>query len=906
MDLTTNDLFLLVKKKILDKMNENKKPILPSISIKAKQELLKQQKKEENYENYSQKIIMLNESNISNFIYNSINPKIVTCFSNLKYLSITHNYLINLNFILRMPDLFYLDVFGNPLDDFSSLNRKNIFGYLRLSVDKFHENKILNLSGLNCAILDIEIKDKITMKLFRINNPNILMINNEINYYIDKLSNTKRKTTKIKRLNQPDYLCPNKRDSKINLNNIKNGNYLSLNIIESNLINMGKNHLGDPPNSSDSSRRKSKDDNNDEYNNINNSDLLNKIKVEIKDSFLLDIKRFFEELNQTLEKITKKIKRPISDSDLSSDNLYINIERKRLLLLYQTYLKLSIFNNEKKAGNFFSKNTNSVLCNNFTDSIQIYEIKKYFKCININIRFGLIILTTILFYTLNLISMKLSITIIHYILLKYYKFDEHKQIPDIKTFGNFHYLCYYIDNLENFKQKLKFADKSQVELYKNILNILDSQKLVLMSNFLKKKKDEDDGGEKKNLINDNSSKNKVSSILLFVKEINLDKDIIVLIEFFCDFIKFENMEQIVINGSVNDEYSSIIEIKEILEQIELEKNNLNVKDLSNEKYYKNKLERIFNKFYFENKKIKEVQNKNFKNFENEKLTPAKFNLLEFIMNWNKNYKKSDQISVKNCLTIDKIKIKKNEKSYDNSKSTAKESNTKNFGHNICFSEGRKGVNNSQNMNINFQTLNPNKSSNIYNALGNFGKEENNIKTHFNTLYNSHRNKFRIKINDNKIKKVNIKSTLNVLTQKEISINMSEKKEIMNHKSNTFNQLFKYFDKGNRNRINKILTQREDKKNKYFNNVENNYIQFPYGSNSREEGKIKIKKIENDTPSINAQKLYNKNRYSKSRQNMKIYKNHFNNELLVEKYDQKRLYNIISKIMDDKNKKIKKK
>jgi len=398
-------------------MTENKKQCLPSISLKLKQELLKQQKKEENYENYSQKIIMLNESNIANFIYNSINPKIVICFNHLQYLSITHNYLINLNFILRMPDLFYLDVFGNPLDDFSSLNRKNIFGYLRLSVDKFHENKILNLSGLNCAILDIEIKDKITMKLFRINNPNILMINNEINYYIDRLSNTKRKTTKIKRLNQPDYLCPNKRDSKINLNNIKNGNYLSLNIIESNLINMGKNHLGDPPDSSDSSRRKSKDDNNDEYNNINNSDLLNKIKVEIKDSFLLDIKRFFEELNQTLEKITKKIKRPISDSDLSNDNLYINIERKRLLLLYQTYLKLSNFNEEKKAGNFFSKNVNSVLCNKFTDSIQIYEIKKYFKCININIRFGLIILTTILFYTLNLISMKLSITIIHYILL---------------------------------------------------------------------------------------------------------------------------------------------------------------------------------------------------------------------------------------------------------------------------------------------------------------------------------------------------------------------------------------------------------------------------------------------------------------------------------------------------------
>ena len=43
------------------------------------------------------------------------------------------------------------------------------------------------------------------------------------------------------------------------------------------------------------------------------------------------------------------------------------------------------------------------------------------------------------------------------------------------------------------------------------------------------------------------------------------------------------MEQVVINGSFNDEYSTIIEIKEILEQIELDKNNLKIKDLSYKK-----------------------------------------------------------------------------------------------------------------------------------------------------------------------------------------------------------------------------------------------------------------------------------------------------------------------------------
>jgi hypothetical protein len=167
----------------------------------------------------------------------------------------------------------------------------------------------------------------------------------------------------------------------------------------------------------------------------------------------------------------------------------------------------------------------------------------------------------------------------------------------------------------------------------------------------------------------------------------------------------------------------------------------------------------------------------------------------------------------------------------------------------------------------------------------------------------YKNKNMIKKSNSKIKKINLKSTLNILTKKEIRINMSEKKQLMNHESNTFNQLFKYFEKKGKNSIKKIITERENKKNKYFNNIENNYIQFPYGSNNREEAKIKIKQIENDTVSINAQKLYNKNKYSKSRQN--INKTYFSNELLVEKYDQKRLYNIISKIMEDKNKKIKK-
>ena len=56
----------------------------------------------------------------------------------------------------------------------------------------------MTVSGLNCAILEIEIKDKSISKLFKINNPNIFMFNNEINYYIYRLSNGKRKSLRTK------------------------------------------------------------------------------------------------------------------------------------------------------------------------------------------------------------------------------------------------------------------------------------------------------------------------------------------------------------------------------------------------------------------------------------------------------------------------------------------------------------------------------------------------------------------------------------------------------------------------------------------------------------------------------------------------------------------------------------
>lgn len=270
-----------------------------------------------------------------------------------------------------------------------------------------------------------------------------------------------------------------------------------------------------------------------------------------------------------------------------------------------------------------------------------------------------IILISILFHSLSLISMKCSMSIIRYLLVKYYKFDEHKEIPNFVKCYKFHFLCYYFDILEDFKNKLIFAKKSEIELYQKILSILEVKNLVLKSNILLHKKEEENKMKKgrNNFFGNNLGKLKVDSSLQFFNELNIKKDIFVLIEFFYDFIKYENIEQLIIDNSLNGEYSVLIELKEILEQNELNKKNFTINDLSTRKYNKNKLERIFNRFYFENSKIKIVKNRNFynENFikKNKYFDRIKMKLLLYRLNLDDEYKPKDQINIKNYFVINK-------------------------------------------------------------------------------------------------------------------------------------------------------------------------------------------------------------------------------------------------------------
>ena len=141
--------------------------------------------------------IIMNNSNISSIIYNSIEKNIVYNFKKLEFLSLRNNSLRNIDFITELPNLFYLDLYQNAIEDFSALTIKNIFGFLRLSIDTFNEKKLLSIKNLTINILMLQIQDQKILKHLKYHNPNITLLNNQLNYMFDSLNKKKKKQFRI-------------------------------------------------------------------------------------------------------------------------------------------------------------------------------------------------------------------------------------------------------------------------------------------------------------------------------------------------------------------------------------------------------------------------------------------------------------------------------------------------------------------------------------------------------------------------------------------------------------------------------------------------------------------------------------------------------------------------------------
>ena len=686
MELYSDNLFAFVLRRFRQKENKNKqeenKRFQMSIKTNSPQMGNKNYKNPELI-NYFHALI-INNSNISSVLYNSIDPFINECFNNLEYLSITNNYIRNLDFILKLPNLFFLDLFGNPIEELAALNNKNIFGYLRLSIEFFNEKKILNIFNLICGILDIDLKDKNIIKLFSINNHHICLVNNEINYMIDKIKNEENKLKNYKR---------RKKQRKSDISQISfNSN--SLDISNSDIKrDLGINHL---------IKNLSTDKEKNDY--IAEKPIENIIP---KNPSLLEIKNFFTNyqtvINRNLNydyKLDKRSRKNLilnNNENFTSQNMetnkkYLKLEKEKLILLFEIYKKITVFNKDKNDNKYYIGNIYNINVNNHIDNIFVKEIKDNIMNHSQIPRTSIIILISIIFYAIGTISDKMMNALINYILAKYYDYDENQKFPDFSNLGNIHYLAFYYSTYNYIYNRMIDNEKNiNIDKYRDILNILQMEKLILKSNYLNKKVRENKSRDDKIELRE-YKKIKINSEIHSIKELNITKEFLILIEFLCDYIIYEKIEELLINNSYLGEYSYLIELKETLEETEFQMNNNNFMtnlSLSALKFQKNKKERIFNKFYFEKDKIKQIKNKDFKNYVfndfnksrtlnnfstaigNSVLfnsTNSNFNNMNFVReNEDDEYNKYDDIDVDEFFYIDskrrnsnnKLKTKKN-------------------------------------------------------------------------------------------------------------------------------------------------------------------------------------------------------------------------------------------------------
>ncbi len=723
---------------------------------------------------------IFNNSYISKITFNSMEKNILYNFENLEYLSLTHNSIRNIDFIKHFPNLYYLDLYKNSIDNFASLNKKNIFGYIRLSIDHFNEKKILQIHGLTAIMFDINLRDNQILKGLIYNNPNILMLNFRINYIIDKIISKEQNRRNLKKMQTQHIMrLPN---DFLNTDNLTNCNSYSVQ------------------------------------------------NLKIYNPALLKIKKFYDNYTKQIDNILN-LQRLNSSSLLKENKDYLKIEKKKLILLYEYYIELTKLNNNIK--NYYINNTDNIYENEKINKIRIYGITRIIdnkKKEETKFRIIIIILISYLFASLNLISSNMFITVINFILGKYANIKFEELVSKDTNLESVFLISIYFFIYDIFIQN--FKDIKVNKFYENIIKILSMDKLVLKANILFENlhttgKNNNKFSNKKNIINHK---------LNFINQIEISEEIIILIQFFYDYILYDKLDKIFLNSEISNEYITFIEFKETIQQEKLEKNN--IVSISDHKYKKIQLDNLNTQFYLAQEKIKILRNKLFLP------KTKKRRLLKTYYNYNNYYKNKDDIKVNDILKVRSVKIIN--KTFNQTYSFQKNRKREIF--DLNFSENEKEKN---------KTSINNYKSNIRNKNNDSFKNDVQYVLLKSIINNNHllNQKSKIKEKNEKIKRKILKKNLNEKSEKFIQTNISEANNSINNisifSSNNnqktinsnhmihLNQKIKSFENKNAFIPFNIQTPNNKKLKDYFDKGNKNNNEFTLNSYSKEN---KIRKL----------------------------------------------------------------
>ena len=764
--------------------------------------------------------LILNDANIYSF-------EIKNIYEQIECLSLRDSFIKNISFISNLPNIYYLDLFGNPIENYKPLIKVGTFGFLCISPPlNYFEKQILSIKSLNIVILNAEIKDKGISNNFLLRNPNILVLNNTIidfgkkirtfyaminfRYYIQNFL-----------LEQDDFPIINNDNIKVENNNgHKNTNKPTRKSITTDCLYSRDIFL--------EKRFKTKN------------------KKKVLNSKCLEIINFYEEYNKTLFDIYKNNK-----ANFNQDILCIE-EKKKFLMIYNTFNYI---------GNFFSKNNNYYKLNskknkseiNFDDknenpatnyphiNLQIFTYLNY-------LQYKEFILSIIILYLFSILSKGITN---YLILLIFKKANYYNSSTEAKNL------------IENDIKNLLDIDKSFLfAFYFKIYDILfeatgknlDLNKLYDIQDRLKMNIIADKINEilshQESFINnyksnsDFSQKNKIitKDFISFLFHIKIFHKIFNIIQFVNDFIIYNNLIS-TLGQDFPEDMQFFTEVQGLL-LTNLGKSNEIKESMADKNYNKIQITNLINnKFFFQNQNLKRTNQNNsitLFNFKRKTFYPSKkrMNMVENLKPINELKKERIELikqkyinnALKSFFTVINVNTskenKENNTNYNDNKDNIDNLKLNNF----LLKKYKHKRNNSNNpydnMNIKnsnlYKTYSYNKNKKVEHIINDYyklGKTMNNIK------------KFIILSSPIKTKKYNLKSVNlymgqhtqiknKTLFNNDLISNHLKKVDLKN-KTDNLNCL-KIREMVNKNKKNNLLFSYDHNYNKKFTKETNQY------------------------------------------------------------------------------------
>ena len=793
-----------------------------------------------------------NNLELNTIIFNSAQIysfEIKNSFNQIECLSLRDNFIKNISFLLNFPNIYYLDLYGNPIENYKPLVKIGTFGFLCISPPlNYFEKIILSLKSLNVVILQAEIKDKGIYNNFLIRNPNILVFNNTI---IDFGKKIRTFYTMINLRYYIQNFLVDKDDS---------------------LTNRGSNS---PRKSINSDALYSRD-----------YFLEKRLKTKTKNVInkkCLEIIKFYEEYNHNLFEIFKNNKSHFNQNVLCVE------EKKKFLMIYNTFNYI---------GRFFSKNNNFYTYppkKNLAVNDPNNDPSINYPNINIDmfihlkyLQYKEFVLSIIILYLFSILSKGITY---YLILLIFKKTDFYvannsnkkriecdlKLLLEIdKSFLFAFYFKIYDILFEISGKNIDLNKLYEIQERLKMIIIADKINEILshQESFIEKYKTNTDMSQKNKIIN--------KDFIHFLFDIKMFHKIFNIIQFVNDFIIYNNLFNKLGNDFPED-MQFFTEIQGLI-LTNFDKSNEIKESMADKNYNKIQITNLLNnKFYFKNQKNQKTNPNNsivFNNYKHKIFYPNKkrIHLVENLKPYNE-IKKEKEVKIKQNY-INKVLnsffqvINKNSKTNGHANTNIKNKKENEDIDNLklthYLSQTNRHQRNDSNQNEYLKThINSNvfKTYTFYKNKDMLNEDDNNIKKLGKTVSGNH----KFKALSSSIKKLNLKKTGTGISTKHKNLKIFNNDLISNH-LNLFREK-KYKEKKikclnireivNKNKINNLLVSCDN--DKFSNNnrketkqftftINKNSKKYPYSLRIIKRGKI----IKNFITSNNIKTEYRKN------------------------------------------------